>query len=555
MKKNHFALKNTPLSISPNFSLKFGFLLTLLAFPACLSAQFYLNGTARQVSTRCYRLTDEQNRQVGSIWDTTKINLTQSFDANLDIYFGCKDPDGADGIVFGFQPLNASIGGEGEGMGFQGVKPSIGIEMDTWHNPNLNDPLFDHIAIFKNGDVTHGTANTLAGPVALDVSGNVEDCKFHNIRVTWDATAQKLEVFIDCVSKLSYTGDIVKDIFNGDPNVFWGFTAATGLFNNKQEVCFKFTTLLDKPSKVNLCKGDTVQLQAYGGETYRWTPQAGLSNPNIANPVVKPDTSTTYTVIVKDKCGNEQRQEIRLDVNGDPIRFELGKDTSICEGSSVKLDATGAFAKTFLWSTGETDSTILVRKSGVYTAELRRGNCIAVDSVKVKVILPPSVILPPDTLLCQGKRVLLDATTDDGQYLWQDNSTKPILSVLSTGLYKVTVTNRCGSGSAQTQVTYEECQKVFIPTAFSPNGDGLNDRLTVFGDEGIKKIRAFRIFDRWGEMVYQRLDFLPNDDNIGWNGVMPNGKNALAGTYVYWAEVEYTDGKIRPRKGEFLLVR
>jgi gliding motility-associated-like protein len=527
----------------------------LFLLPTSLLAQFHLNGTARQISDRCFQLTDEQFSKVGSIWDSTKINLNESFDVNLDLFFGCKDANGADGIVFGFQPISTSIGAVGEGMGFLGVQPSIGIEMDTYQNTNRNDPTFDHIAIFKNGDVTHGSANTLAGPVSIDPSGNVEDCKLHNIRVTWDAVGKKLEVFIDCVSKISYTGDIVRDIFNGDPNVFWGFTAATGGAVNRQEVCFKFATLLDKPSRVNLCLGDTVQLQAYGGVTYQWMPSTGLSNATVANPIAKPDTSTTYTVIAKDKCGTEFRKDIRLEVNGDPIIFALGNDTTLCFGNVVQLDASGVHAKTFQWSTGQTDSIIYVRDNGVYTALLTRGNCSATDSIKIHFIRPPAVDLGSDTLLCEQKKWLIRVGAEKATYRWQDGSTLPSYVVIAAGNYAVTVTNPCGRDSGAVKVRYEDCYKVFIPNVFSPNGDNMNDLLTIFGDNHVRRIKSFQIFNRWGGLVYRAVDFAPNDLTVGWNGRGSNGQILGADVFVYWAEIEFLDGSVVTKMGDVSLIR
>jgi gliding motility-associated-like protein len=533
--------------------LKIGYLVIFL--PTCLSAQFHLNGIARQISERCFQLTNEQGSKVGSIWDSTKINLNESFDVNLDLFFGCKDADGADGIVFGFQPISTSVGAVGEGMGFLGVQPSIGIEMDTYQNTNRNDPVYDHIAIFKNGDVTHGTANTLAGPVSIDPSGNIEDCKLHNIRVTWNATLKKLEVFIDCISKISYTGDIVRDIFNGNPNVFWGFTAATGGANNRHEVCFKFATLLDKPSRVNLCLGDTVQLQAYGGVTYQWIPSTGLNNAAIANPIAKPDITTTYTVIAKDKCGTEFSNEVRLEVNGDPILFDLGNDTILCLGNVVKLDASGVHAKTFRWSTGQTDSIIYVRKDGVYTTVLTRGNCTATDSIKIHFIRPPEVSLASDTLLCEQKKWIIQVGAEKATYRWQDGTPLSSYAVLAAGDYAVTVTNQCGSDSGAVQVRYEDCYKVFIPNAFSPNGDGVNDLLSVFGDNHMRRIKSFQIFDRWGGLVYRAIDFAPNDRNIGWNGRGSNGQILTTNVYVYWAEIEFFDGSVVTKMGDISLMK
>ncbi|MBL7815030.1 MAG: gliding motility-associated C-terminal domain-containing protein [Saprospiraceae bacterium] len=536
--------------------MKKSLLLTLLVacFLPFATAQFHFNGSARSLGDRCYQLTPATNGQVGSIWDTTKINLNNSFDANLDLFFGCKDADGADGIVFGFQPINTSIGQQGEGMGFLGVSPSIGIEMDTYQNSNRGDPSYDHIAIIKNGDITHGSGNTLAGPVSIGSGGNVEDCQKHSLRVKWDAVAKKLQVWFDCELKLTYTGDIVNDIFGGNPLVFWGFTAATGGANNEQNVCFKFTTLIDKPTKANLCKGDTVQLNAYGGVTYRWSPTTGLSNPNIANPIAKPDVTTTYTVAVGDRCGVEFNQEVTLVVNGDPILIELGPDRTLCVGETARLDASGSGARTYKWSNNATDSIIFVQKDGLYKVQAARGNCTATDSVLLHFIIPPSVKLGNDTVLCENKKLILLTWAEAATYKWQDGSTLPSFPVAYTGIYTVTVSNKCGRDSGSVKVTYDDCHKVYIPTAFSPNDDNINDALVIYDHGNVRRVKSFRIYDRWGSLVFEKFDFTPNDPAFGWNGKYNNSLLQSA-VYVYVAEIEFTDGETLVKKGDVTLMR
>ena len=543
--QNFRSLKNLnyPLSI----------LLFLTLFSSKLSAQFHFNGAAKPISARCFQLTDERLNIVGSLWDTTKISLLESFDVNLDLFFGCLDGNGADGIVFGFQPVSTSIGRAGQGIGFEGVQPSIGIEMDTYQNNNLNDPPFDHVAIVRNGDMNHGSTNTVAGPVSIGTSGNIEDCKQHNVRVKWDAAATKLDVFIDCQLKVSYTNDIVNTIFNGDPNVFWGFTAATGGLLNRHEVCFKFTTLLDKPTKLNLCRGDTVQLQAYGGETYRWTPAAGLNNPTISNPIAKPDTTTTYTVISKGACGVENQKDIRIVVNGDPILFDLGRDTNLCKGQILTLDASLRGAQTYEWSTGSRDSTITVRQSGVYSALLKRSNCTATDTIKVRFLEPPTVALGSDTTLCYYKKLVLTVSAENGRYQWQDGSYLPKYPVLKTGFYSVTAINQCGVANGLIYVNFKDCHALYAPNIFSPNGDVTNDVFFIYS-ENIKKINTFSIYNRWGGNVFTRVNALPNNPLFGWNGEQ-NGKPLPADVYTWYAEIEFTDGETLIKKGDVMLIR
>ncbi len=197
---------------------------------------YILNGAAVQNTCNCYTLTGEVNTQSGSVWNASKISLNDPFDFVFNVFLGCKDADGADGIVFILQPISTSIGTAGGGMGFQGIAPSIGIALDTWQNIDLNDPVFDHISIQANGNSTHGS--DLAGPVQASVSNaNIEDCQWHTFRISWDPATQKLQTYFDGQFRLETTIDLVADIFNNDPMVYWGFSAATGGSNNLQQFC------------------------------------------------------------------------------------------------------------------------------------------------------------------------------------------------------------------------------------------------------------------------------------------------------------------------------
>src|SRR5687768_1309407 len=168
-----------------------------------VAAQYTLNGNASQNDCHCYTLTQDAFSQSGSIWNNNKINLTQSFDFKFDVFLGCADFDGADGIVFVLQPISTSVGSQGGGLGYSGVSPAVGVTIDTWQNGSPQesvpdgDPFYDHISIQLNGDLHHRDSiapfpvNNIAGPVtALEGSDNIEDCQWHIFRIQWDATTK-----------------------------------------------------------------------------------------------------------------------------------------------------------------------------------------------------------------------------------------------------------------------------------------------------------------------------------------------------------------------------
>lgn len=96
--------------------------------------------------------------------------------------------------------------------------------------------------------------------------------------------------------------------------------------------------------------------------------------------------------------------------------------------------------------------------------------------------------------------------------------------------------------------------KIFIPNVFSPNGDGLNDTFTVFSGEDVREILSFRVFDRWGGLVYETADLNANEFQNGWDGTR-KGKLAGPGAYVYQLKVTFQDGKERDIAGTVTLIR
>jgi gliding motility-associated-like protein len=523
--------------------------LILCFLPISLFAQFHINGVATQSEEFCWTLTPNQTAKNGSVWNEKKVNLNESFSATVDIFLGCQDANGADGIVFGFQPVSTSVGSQGGGLGFAGIKPSIGIELDTWQNTNYGDPSYDHIALIRNGNVDHSSGNTLVGPKPFGNNDNVEDCKYHDLYVVWDAKTKKLDIYWDCTLTLTYQGDIVKEIFNGDPNVFWGFTASTGGSANEQKICLRYNTFLDQLPDTTICVGGQVQLKAAGGISYLWTPATGLSSPTVANPLARPAITTQYKVLVTDRCLRTFRDSLIVKVGGVPLVVDLGRDTTLCSGQVFNLNPNIAGAK-YRWQDNKTDSIYKVEKTGKYIVNVDKNFCFATDSINVRFITTPSVNLGVDTILCLDKKLILKANVEEGTYKWSDGSQQNSIVVLKTGLYGVSLINRCGVATDNIIIYYDDCHQVYIPNAFSPNGDGQNDVFMIYDDGDVKNVRIFEIYNRWGGRVFHAENFKPNDKSFAWEG-----EKYSEDVYIYYTEIEYKDGEVGIKKGSFTLVK
>ena len=95
---------------------------------------------------------------------------------------------------------------------------------------------------------------------------------------------------------------------------------------------------------------------------------------------------------------------------------------------------------------------------------------------------------------------------------------------------------------------------VYIPTAFSPNNDGDNDKIIVYAGQGVAQIERFMIFDRWGNQVFAKGPFQPNDPDFGWDGLL-NGEPMNAAVFVYYVEVTLVTGQVVVLEGDFVLLR
>lgn len=111
-----------------------------------------------------------------------------------------------------------------------------------------------------------------------------------------------------------------------------------------------------------------------------------------------------------------------------------------------------------------------------------------------------------------------------------------------------------GDAPDELRLLVRKPRPVFIPNVFSPNNDGQNDILYIFGGRQVQRIQSFQIFNRWGEPVFEATDFPPNDFQYGWDG-MHRGKPVNPGVFAYYVEVLYTDGYVELIKGEVSLVR
>lgn len=181
------------------------------------------------------------------------------------------------------------------------------------------------------------------------------------------------------------------------------------------------------PTKTEICIGDSVRLNTgtvYASTNYQWTSTAaGFGNVTDAQPLIKPTETATYYVLAQNNCGSDQGQVSIFVSDG---KLTTSKDTTICKGASITLHAAGAFPGTYLWTTGQTDQTIVVKpnQSTFYTVQYTYpGGCSQTKMVTVFLSGENAALqFPTDRQLCAGENIELNSlSSTSAEYKWTSN--------------------------------------------------------------------------------------------------------------------------------------
>jgi gliding motility-associated-like protein len=310
------------------------------------------------------------------------------------------------------------------------------------------------------------------------------------------------------------------------------------------------------PPKVNLgvdtliCKGDTLMLRAEKFElyTYKWSTGS-------TQPFIRVADEKIYSVEVS--FGNCRATD-SIDIGIFNKNEGLQLDTVLCT-PQYQINAVRSGAKSYLWKVGGRDSTLTVSKSGTYGVLVGNGRCNANVEYKVRFKKTPLVNLGIDTILCletgANSLYLSAGVKDEASYIWQDDSNLPTYAVFKSGTYKVKASNECGEGQDEIVVQIKNCYSIFVPNAFSPNDDGVNEMVSVNISSDVKEIKSFMIFNRWGDMVFQAQNFTADaTDKNGWDG-KAGGKYMNPDVYIYVVEFVTKTGILLIQKGDVTLLR
>jgi len=319
-----------------------------------------------------------------------------------------------------------------------------------------------------------------------------------------------------------------------------------------------------------ICQRRGINLLATGAVSYNWSPAAGLSCVTCANPVAMPDSLTSYIVKGTSIHGCTAQNTVRIQVKY-PFKIRYGTSDTLCKGQSKRLFVSGA--ATYIWTPAiglsSTTSTTPAATPDVTTNYMVVGKddkgCFAdTGHVFLKVYPIPVVDAGPDKTINIGQAYDLMPTisADVTEVLWTPTSgifrsSFPGITIKpnTTTDYTVNVKNAGGCTSQDRVTVFVICDgtNVFIPNTFSPNGDGANDIFYPRGS-GLFKIKSLRIFNRWGEVVFEKSSFNANDASAGWDGTFKGGK-LNPDVYVYTIEIICNNNSLLVYKGNIALIQ
>ncbi len=326
-----------------------------------------------------------------------------------------------------------------------------------------------------------------------------------------------------------------------------------------------FSVNVDAGMDTTICLTDATRIATISnGINFNWTPSESLDDPTAKNPIARPDTITTYIVEARvGKCRDSS--EVEISVVPYP-NADAGPNTNLCFAGTIQLNASGG--NVYKWSPEFHLSNALTSnpvasppRTILYTVSVRNtsSKCpkAKVDSILITVLPKLKADAGPrDTSVVMDQPLQL-LGSGGLTYNWSPaigltNATikNPMAFLKESRQYVLTVFDQAKCSAADTIdiVVFKVNPGLYVPTAFSPNSDGLNDLFRPI-PVGMKLITFFKVYDRWGKLMYSSTGM-----GEGWNGKY-GGKEQDSGTFVWVAEgVDFTGKKIS-KKGFVVLLK
>jgi gliding motility-associated-like protein len=302
-------------------------------------------------------------------------------------------------------------------------------------------------------------------------------------------------------------------------------------------------------SNLGSCTGDSLFLNANDGVLFSWSGPMNFSSAQQSPfiPVAAAGNSGTYYVKVTSPRGCTSIDSTLVELFTKPF-VNAGSDAEICEGSSIQLNSTGSNNITsYAWIPPEEVSNAnipnpiaLPGETTLYILTVANNGCKVSDSLLITVDKLPTANAGPDKVIIKGQSVTLNGVAGgtDVTYIWTPNtnitgteSLSPIVNPSANQMYALNVFSNKGCGTATDSVLVKVYQQLYIPNAFTPNGDGIND--TWF----IETLQAYpgaeiKVYNRYGQIVFDN-----HEKNIWWDGKF-KGMQLTSGAYVYLIDLK-----------------
>jgi gliding motility-associated-like protein len=332
------------------------------------------------------------------------------------------------------------------------------------------------------------------------------------------------------------------------------------------------STLSSAPD-TTICLGTGIPIVATGALSYVWNPpsNSSLSCSNCAQPMATPAVTTTYFVTGTSVNGCIASDSMIVAVNVPRTVTALPASDSVCIGQTVQLNATGE--DLFAWSPAASLSNPAISNPRAFPTATTLYQVIGSDNehcfsdtqyVNVRVFNYPTLNLGPDVTIAIGSSYQIPATgsSDIVSVNWLPvaglsctTCLAPLATPQNTTTYVATAVNNgtCALSDSIRITVVCTNNNFFVPNTFSPNGDGVNDVFYVRG-KGLNIIPSMVIFNRWGQIVFEKRDFAPNDPAAGWDG-MYDGKKAPVDVYIYTIQIICDNSTLISYHGNVALIR
>ena len=425
--------------------------------------------------------------------------------------------------------------------------------VDTTLVYDLNIPMTD---IVYNNAITLGGVNYPNGSSLFDFSSNES--------VVLDELAE--DVFICEGESALIFGETISEagIYYGEPENTTGCDTLEAIRLNVYDKPVIELEVVSVPCDSTDVGSVQTNVSGVSPFQYQWN----YNNTNTVDLNEVPADIYSLTVTDGNGCTQISSVEILAPLSIPEVNLEI--QNVVCHGDNdgvVFIQNENGFFEYSLDGNNFQDLPVFNNlEAGQYVLHYSNEECDYTQSFQITQPEESLLVLPNDVTINLGESYEIESQTTIEMnpliYNWTptetlscDDCSDPTASPFNTTLYALSMpdTNGCVVHD-EILITVVKDRNIYIPNVFSPNGDGQNDKFMIFADASVEEVLIFRIFDRWGEFIYEAANFQPNDPSHGWDGTF-KGKILHPEVFTYYAKVAFIDGDVSLIKGDVTIIR